>query len=268
VSCVHGSPSSICSGVPGVQTPVWHVSVPLQTLLSPQPGAGPSGTGVLMQAPLGHVSTVQGFPSLQSVACVAGVQFFTTQFPVAGSQTLPGGQTTSVPWWQPIVGEHVSTPLQAFPSSAQVTGVCWQPLEWSHVSIVHGFPSSQLRSWPLQTPSWHVSPTVQALPSSHPLPFGSGSLRQPNVLSQRSAVQALPSEQPVGTIFRQRTSQPLAQPGGSQSSHGEVTTLSPQIGHGTRQSIGWLGAVHGGFATFVNPGVTVPLVCGRDPSLR
>jgi hypothetical protein len=35
LSMVQGSPSSQLSGLPAVQTPAWHVSTPLQMLLSP-----------------------------------------------------------------------------------------------------------------------------------------------------------------------------------------------------------------------------------------
>jgi len=64
----------------------------------------------------------------------------------------------------------------------------------SHESSVQTLPSSQFGgSPPVHTPATHMSPVVQALPSSH----GTAMLtwRQPPRLSHESAVQTLPSSQ-------------------------------------------------------------------------
>ena len=58
---------------------------------------------------------------------------------------------------------------------------------------MHGLPSSQLRAAPRQTPSEHVSPVVQAFPSSQGVVFGV--LTQPVAGSQESSVHGLPSSQ-------------------------------------------------------------------------
>jgi hypothetical protein len=107
VSSVHGSPSSQLSGVAGVQTPLWQVSVPLHTSLSVQPAAGPFATGVVTQVPLGQLLLVHGFPSAQSAAVVHG---FTTQVPSAGLQTCPAGHTLSGPGSQPVGSTQTEAP--------------------------------------------------------------------------------------------------------------------------------------------------------------
>src|SRR5262245_45968379 len=58
-SVVHILPSLQLSGVPGVQTPAWHVSEPLHTLLSAQ--SVPSVTAACWHPPVGsQVSAVHG----------------------------------------------------------------------------------------------------------------------------------------------------------------------------------------------------------------
>ena len=63
-SVVHALPSSQLSADPGVQTPIWHVSLPLQTL--PSLHDVPFVTFTCWHPATGsHVSVVQGLPSLQ-----------------------------------------------------------------------------------------------------------------------------------------------------------------------------------------------------------
>jgi hypothetical protein len=97
-----------------------------------------------------HVSVVQALPSSQ----------------------LSGVPAAHTPAWQ------VSLPLQRVASGHGVsftTGVCWQPKVALHVSVVHGFMSSQSSGVPpLHTPAWHVSTPLQALPSEHEVPFATG----------------------------------------------------------------------------------------------
>src|SRR5207244_10752266 len=75
---------------------------------------------------------------------------------------MSGGPPTHVP------PEHVSLVVQALPSShGTVLGACTQPVAGSHESVVHTFPSSQLRAGPpVHRPFEQVSPVVHALPSS------------------------------------------------------------------------------------------------------
>jgi len=91
---------------------------------------------------------------------------------------------------------HVSDVVQALPSSHGALLFAWtHPLAGSHESVVQGLPSSQFGGAPpAQVPPPHVSPVVQAFPSSH------GALlfvwTHPIVVgSQESVVQGLPSSQ-------------------------------------------------------------------------
>src|SRR3989442_1201112 len=136
MSCVQpviGSQASIplplqVGGVPGVQTPDWQVSSPLQTLLSTH--GVPFATGGRWQPAMGsQVSMVHGFPSLQlsAMPCV------------------------QLPFW------HVSLPLHTLASLHEVpfgTTVCLQPATGSQVSVVHGLASAQVSAVPaVHTPA-------------------------------------------------------------------------------------------------------------------
>src|SRR5437870_4991687 len=102
---------------------------------------------------------------------------------------MSGGPPTHVP------PEQVSLVVQALPSShGTVLGACTQPVAGSHESVVHTFPSSQLRAGPpVHRPFEQVSPVVHALPSSQASVFGAWT--QPLPESQESSVQGLPSSQ-------------------------------------------------------------------------
>jgi hypothetical protein len=127
VSSVHGLPSLQTRGVPAVQIPLWHVSLPLQTL--PSEHDVPFPTGLVVQPVAGaQESFVHALPSLQT-------------------SVVPAVQT---PAWQ------VSAPLHAFPSEhAEPFGelACAQPVLELQVSVVHGFASTQLSGVPaVQSP--------------------------------------------------------------------------------------------------------------------
>src|SRR5437667_400116 len=85
-------------------------------------------------------------------------------------EAVHGGVT---PTQAPFV--QVSPTVQALSSShGRLFGVYLQPCEWSQLSAVHTFPSSQSSSRPAtQTPFAHVSPTVQTSPSLHGPVLGS-----------------------------------------------------------------------------------------------
>src|SRR5262245_61451783 len=104
---------------PPTQTSFWQTSSAVHS--SPSSHEAPSGCGMCWPHPASasHGSSVQDSPSLQS---------------------------SGVPAWQPRLGSHVSTPLQAFASS-QTTGV---PAE--------------------HCPFWQLPPVVQASPQD--VPFG------------------------------------------------------------------------------------------------
>jgi hypothetical protein len=91
-----------------------------------------------------HVSVVHTFPSSQ----------------------LGAGPPTHVPF------AHVSPVVQAFPSLHDAAlFVCTHPVAVLHVSVVQTFPSSQLGAGPpTHVPFAHVSPVVQASPSSQAIP--------------------------------------------------------------------------------------------------
>jgi hypothetical protein len=139
---------------------------------------------------------VQAFPSSQGAVLLVCVQ------PVAGLQassvqTLPSSQLGAAP---PTHNppEHVSPVVQALPSlQGAVLLACVQPVAGLQASSVQTSPSSQLGAVPpTHTPPEHVSPVVQALPSSQ----GAVLLVcvQPVAGLQASSVQTLPSSQFVG----------------------------------------------------------------------
>jgi hypothetical protein len=98
----------------------------------------------------------------------------------------------------PVAGSQTSE-VQALPSLQSIGGCVHSPLDASHRSCVHRSPSAQSRGVPSQRGAGscvvtHRSLSVQALPSSHALPAGSGFPAHWCVASQVSlTVQALPS---------------------------------------------------------------------------
>src|SRR5207249_6756393 len=97
-------------------------------------------------------------------------------------------QLTGVPPHAPLL--QVSDVVQTLPSSHEpLTGACWQPVDGSQESAVHGFPSSQSLGVPRQFPPLQASSTVQTFPSSH----GPGTLvrvHAPVAGSQASSVRS------------------------------------------------------------------------------
>jgi len=135
-SSVHTLPSAHVTGPPAWHTPSRHVSPVVQALPSLQ------GAVLLVWThPVAglHPSSVHGFASSQ-----------------LGS--IPARHT---PW------RHVSWSVHALPSSQGLMfGGKMQPMDGSHASSVHTLPSVHVTGPPAwHTPSRHVSPVVQALPS-------------------------------------------------------------------------------------------------------
>jgi hypothetical protein len=166
----------------------------VQGLLSLQFGPGPE-----TQAPPPHVSPiVHAFPSSQ------GLVLLTWTHPVAGLhessvQGLLSSHAAGAPLLQ-TPPPQVSPVVQAFPSShGNVLFVKTQPEPGLHVSVVQRSLSSQASVpapvW--QLPPAHVSPVVQAFPSSH------GNVlfvnTQPVAGLHVSVVQAFPSLHVSGT---------------------------------------------------------------------
>jgi hypothetical protein len=173
VSDVQTLPSSQFGGVPDVQTPVWQVSAPLQSVASAH------------ELPLGSVTLPQ--PSTGSQLSVV--------------QALSSSQSSGVPPPQiPFV--HVSAPLQTLPSAQDVPLArfpCWQPRAGAQLSVVQGLPSLQSSGDPpAQTPAWQSSFPLQRFASPHPLPFATEVKTQPLAGWQVSLVQTFPSLQTSG----------------------------------------------------------------------
>src|SRR5437870_4052163 len=152
---------------------------------------GHGGDGLPTHAPASHTSpVVQTSPSSQGPAWGVCVQ------PLAGSHAssvhgLPSSQPRG-PWPAQVPSVQVSSVVQASPSSqGPVFRVCPQPVRESHVSSVHGLPSSQLSRAPVQEPPVQVSPVVHASPSSQGAALGV--CTQPVSGRQASSVQTLPS---------------------------------------------------------------------------
>jgi hypothetical protein len=77
--------------------------------------------------------------------------------------------------------------------------VCVHPVAGLHPSVVQTLASLQLRGVPaVHVPLWHVSVPLQALPSAHAEPLGSGGFWQPVTGLQLFAVHGLPSLQVSG----------------------------------------------------------------------
>ncbi len=115
----HWSRAAQATGFWPVQVPAWHVSVWVQASAS------------LHEVPSGFV----GFEH----APVAGLQV------PASWQWSSAVQTTGLPAVHEPVALQVSAPLQAFPSEQLVpaaTGTCCGWPFASHMSVVHGLPSS------------------------------------------------------------------------------------------------------------------------------
>ena len=94
--------------------------------------------------------------------------------PVAGLQEslvhgLPSSQLAATPGTQ-VPPAQASPMVHALPSvQASVVWACTQPAAGSHVSAVHGLPSSQFAPEPaMHAPFTQLSPNVQALPSEQP----------------------------------------------------------------------------------------------------
>jgi hypothetical protein len=136
-----------------------------------------AGTGLPSHVPAMHSSlSVQGSPSSQAIPSAA----FVVPQPVAGVQSstvqgLPSSvQVTAAPPEQvPLV--HVSPVVHASESShdaPSAAGIAPQPLAGSHISTVHGLPSSAqvVAPPPPHAPAPQTVAVVHGLPSSQPVP--------------------------------------------------------------------------------------------------
>jgi hypothetical protein len=202
----HASGVGQVTGFDPAHAPAWHASVWVQALPSlhgvplaagglehcPVPGSQAPGTwqgsaavqvtgSDPVHVPLVHASLrVHPLPSLQAEPFgFAGSE----HAPVVGSQT-PGAwhwssalQATGAPGLQvPVL--HVSDVVQPLPSShaepSAFAGFEHCPVAASQVPAAwHGSGSGHTTGFdPVQPPAWHVSVSVQLLPSSHAAPFG------------------------------------------------------------------------------------------------
>jgi hypothetical protein len=165
---------AVCAGLEHVPVEALHVPATWQA------SSAVHVTAVPEHAPLEHWSiVVQGLPSLHAVPFVAAGL---VQVPDVGSQTpaawhwsdaahvtvLPAEQ---LPFWQVSFRSQALPSLQAVPFAAAglehapVAGLHVPALwHWSEAEHVTGLP-------PAQTPDWHASLCVQALPSLHDVPL-------------------------------------------------------------------------------------------------
>jgi hypothetical protein len=175
LSAVHGLPSSVAGGVPGLHIPTWQVSRPLHTVASSQ--AVPFVTAVWITPATGsHESAVHELPS-----------------------SMAGG----VPAMHMPLALHVSWPSQTVASSQAVpafTGVCVTPVVGAHESAVHGLPSVVVGGVPAMQlpPALHVSCPLHTVASSQAVPVVTGVCFTPAIGSHESAVQGLPSSVATG----------------------------------------------------------------------
>ena len=165
----------------------------------------PFASGAFVQTPALQTSDVHGLLSMHSAFVVQerqpGMAVWTqalTALHVSVVHAFPSSQLRGGPTVQ-IPDRHVSAPLHTLPSLHEVplkTAGCWQPVTGSQMSVVHGFPSSQLRDDPaVQVPDRHVSAPLHTLPSLHEVPFASAVRRHPLSGSQVSVVHGLLSLQ-------------------------------------------------------------------------
>jgi hypothetical protein len=145
---------------------------------------------------------VQGLLSLHPFV------LFVKTHPVAALQlsvvhSLSSLQTMGVPGWH-VPPPQVSPVAQAFPSShGFVLFVNTQPAAGSHVSDVQTLLSLHTTALPgWQVPPPHVSPAVQASPSSHETVLFV--CKQPATASQKSSVHGLPSSQDAEVLRKYR----------------------------------------------------------------
>jgi hypothetical protein len=203
LSVVQTVPSLQLSATPGVHTPTWQVSPPLQTL--PSAHDAPFGSAVYRHPSSGsQVSFVHTLPSAQ-LRAVPGVHTPARQvssplqrFPSAHAEPSDRTGLLQTPAVQ-------TSFVQGLPSAQSVPivqdwhpgmGVLMQPVMVSHVSTVQPLASLQLSAAPaVQVPPWQVSLPLHTLPSPHDVPFSTGVLAQPKTGSQLSVVQTLLSLQ-------------------------------------------------------------------------
>jgi hypothetical protein len=153
----HWSSGLQVTGLPPVQTPVWHVS-----------------------------AVVQPFPSLHGVPF--GL-FGSLQRPVAGSQTPGLWQLSSAvhvtalvpkhtPPWHESASVHALLSLHGAPSER--FGLLQVPVDGLQVPALWHWSSAvqTIGLVPVQTPSWHVSVCEHKLPSLHTVPSAAGGLLQ------------------------------------------------------------------------------------------
>jgi hypothetical protein len=144
---------------------------------------------------------VHALPSLQAVpfATAGLLQFPVVVLHTSCVQVLPSLQFLAAPVhapaWQVSFSVHALPSVHAVPFATAV--FVQLPEVESHASAVQVLLSLQFLAAPAaQTPDWHVSLSVHALPSEHTVPFVIATFAQtPVVVLQASVVHVLPSLQ-------------------------------------------------------------------------
>ena len=166
----------------------------VQELPSSQFGGGPPA----------HWPFRQTSPVVQALPSSQGAELSTWTHPDDGLQEssvqpFPSSQETAKPVHRPSALQ-VSARVQALPSSQAVSGAGVKT-HWplTHASMVQLLLSLQTTGEPMHRPSLlHVSPRVQASPSSQVAPSSSSWRHCPVAESQESRVHWLPSSQSTG----------------------------------------------------------------------
>ncbi len=223
-SSVHGLASSHAMALPGRQLPSWQTSPLVHALLSVQGNVllvktqPPFWSQLSLVQPLPsshcrplpdwHLLLAQMSPEVQALpSSQATLLALWVQPPAAGLhaslvQTSLSSQSKGLPGTQ-LPAAQVSPCEQGLPSSQTAVLLTWLQADFaSQLSVVHGFPSSQLRGLAVtHRPPRHWSPRVQASLSVHGLVLTV--LLQPSLGSQESVVQPLASLQSVAAPGRQ-----------------------------------------------------------------
>lgn len=214
------SARGVCAHFPALQLASKQGPALEQSLFWPQPPPHPA-IPVWAQVPVlsAQLSDVQALLSSQSLSLpthlpprhasrvVQGLP--SSQPPLAGADSQsPVLGLHAADWHVPAATQFCATPAQTpdWHVSANVHGlassqelplvaVCSQaPVTAAHESLVHGFPSSHLKSLATHCPFRQASPVLHSTPSSQSAPSATAWPLQPPVVgSQASAVHALPS---------------------------------------------------------------------------
>ncbi len=162
---VHGPLPSHTTGWPPPHLPSWQVPV-LATMQALPLSQGALDIALLRHLPLLHTSSVHGFLSSHSALPVQAHWLMEMHWPLSHLSTVQSTPSLQIAvasglWLQPAAPVHASV-VHGLASSHWPLSPLWLqlPVALSHLSMVHGTPSSQALGVPMQTPEAHWSPEV------------------------------------------------------------------------------------------------------------